>query len=137
MHLMQKLTTYLMFVGKQHGKAEEAINFYVSLFKDSTVVRIERYGPDDVEPEGTVKHAVFSLAGQEFMAMDSNQTHAFTFTPAISVFVHCDGEAEIDELYGKLSDGGGALMPLDNYGFSKRFGWLADKYGVSWQLNLA
>jgi predicted 3-demethylubiquinone-9 3-methyltransferase (glyoxalase superfamily) len=133
----QKLTTFLMFVGEQHGKAEEAMNFYVSLFKDSRITKIERYGAGEPEPEGTVKHATFVLDGQQFMAIDSGQEHAFTFTPAISIFVDCESEAEIDGLFGQLSDGGMVLMPLDNYGFSASFGWVADRFGVSWQLNLA
>jgi predicted 3-demethylubiquinone-9 3-methyltransferase (glyoxalase superfamily) len=69
---MQKTTTFLMFVGKQHGKAEEAMNFYTSLFKNSRIINIVRYGTGEEEPEGTVKHAVFSLNGQEYMAMESN-----------------------------------------------------------------
>jgi predicted 3-demethylubiquinone-9 3-methyltransferase (glyoxalase superfamily) len=134
---MQKLTTFLMFVGEQHGKAEEAMNLYVSLFKNSGIRNIERYGAGEEEPEGTVKHATFSLGGQEFMAMDSHQQHDFTFTPSMSIFVQCDTEEEIDTVYKSLIEGGRALMPLGDYGFSRKFGWLADKYGVSWQLNLA
>ena len=63
--------------------------------------------------------------------------HAFTFTPSISLFVECESEAEMDATFSRLSDGGGVLMPLDNYGFSTRFGWLTDRFGVSWQLNLS
>ena len=84
---MHQTTTSFMFVGKQHGKAEEAINFYVSLFKNSRIINIVRYGAGEGEPEGTVTHAVFTLNGQEYMAMDSNGAHDFTFTPAISIFV--------------------------------------------------
>ncbi len=82
---MQRLTSCLMFVGDQHGKAEEAMNLYVSLFENSRVLEIERYGVDEEEREGTVKRATFSLAGQEFIAMDSGRQHPFTFTPAISI----------------------------------------------------
>jgi predicted 3-demethylubiquinone-9 3-methyltransferase (glyoxalase superfamily) len=71
------------------------------------------------------------------MAMDSAHAHKFTFTPAISIFVECETEAELDTLYKVLSEGGEALMPLNNYGFSKKFGWVNDRYGVSWQLNWA
>ncbi|HXZ05474.1 MAG TPA: VOC family protein [Ktedonobacteraceae bacterium] len=134
---MQKTTTFFMFVGKQHGRAEEAINFYVSLFKDSGIVNIVRYGSGVGEPEGTVQHAVFSLNGQSYMAMESSLAHNFTFTPAISIFVTCETEEEIDTLYKKLSDGGSVLMELNTYPFSAKFGWVQDKYGVSWQLNLA
>jgi predicted 3-demethylubiquinone-9 3-methyltransferase (glyoxalase superfamily) len=134
---MQKFTTCLMFVGEQHGKAAEAINFYVSLFKNAKIIEIERYRAGESEPEGTVKRAKFSLNGLEFMAFDSALKHEFTFTSAMSIFVQCDSEEEIDTLYTRFTEGGSAQMPLDNYGFSKKFAWVADRYGVSWQLNLA
>lgn len=126
-----------MFVGDKCGKAEEAIQFYTSLFKDSKIEHIERYkAGEEPEKEGTVKHAKFTLGGVEYMAMDSAHEHLFTFTPAFSIFVVCESEEEIDTLYAKFVEGGGALMPLGNYGFSTKFGWVADRYGVSWQLNL-
>jgi predicted 3-demethylubiquinone-9 3-methyltransferase (glyoxalase superfamily) len=134
---MQKVTTCLMFVGEQHGKAEEAINLYTSLVKDSKILQITRYGAGEQGVEGTVVQATFTLKGQEFLAMDSHLEHPFTFTPAISLFVQCESEAEIDPLFSQLSSEGAILMPLNNYGFSKKFGWLNDKYGVSWQLNLS
>jgi predicted 3-demethylubiquinone-9 3-methyltransferase (glyoxalase superfamily) len=81
-----------------------------------------------------VKHAVFKLQGQEYMAIDSTAPHQFTFTPSISIFIQCEDEAEIDDLYKKLSQAGRELMPLDNYGFSRKFGWVNDRYGVSWQI---
>ena len=134
---MQKTTTYLLFVGEQNGKAEEAINLYTSLFRNSGVKHIEYF--KEGEPggeEGTVKQAVFTLDGQEYRAMDGGVGHQFSFTPAVSVFVNCESEEEIDTLWQKLLEGGSALMPLGDYGFSKKFGWLNDKYGMSWQLNL-
>lgn len=134
---MQKVTTSLMFVGEQHGKAEEAINLYTSLVKDSKILQITHYGAGEQGVEGTVKAATFTLKGQEFQAMDSHLGHAFTFTPAMSLVVQCETEEEIDGLFSNLSSGGGILMPLNNYGFSKKFAWVADKYGVSWQLNLS
>jgi len=130
---MQKITTFLMF----EGKAEEAINFYVSLFEDSRIVSMARYEAGEPGAQGSVKHALFSLDGQEFMAIDSNIEHDFTFTPAISLYVQCETEQEIDELFEKLSTLGQVLMPLDEYPFSKKFGWVADRFGVSWQLSLA
>ena len=133
---MQKTATFLMFDGNQNGKAEEAINFYTSLFKNSRIINIARSSPGQGEPEGTVQHAVFSLDGQEYMAMESNGDHHFTFTPAMSIFVKCETEEEIDELYEKLAKGGSVLMELNKYPFSKKFGWVQDRYGVSWQLNL-
>ncbi len=127
-----------MFVGDQCGRAEEAINFYVSLFPDSRVTSIEKWKHD--EPggeEGLVKQASFILAGQQYMASENRMGHEFSFTPAISIYVACDSEEELARLFGRLSEGGKVMMPVGDYGFSRKFGWTADKYGVSWQLNLA
>ncbi len=134
---MSKIATFLMFSGQQHGNAEEAINFYVVQFPNSRVETITRYGPGENEPEGTVKVATFTLNGQQFMAIDSAAPHQFNFTPSMSLFVQCESEEEIARLFDVLSASGQVLMPLDNYGFSKRFGWVNDRFGVSWQLNLA
>ena len=134
---MQSIATFLMFVGDHHGKAEEAAEFYTSVFKRSEVLSIDRWGPHEIESEGTVKSARFTLNGVEFRAMDSAFAHAFTFTPAISLFVECESKEELEFAYAKLIEGGEALMPIGDYGFSKRFGWVQDKYGVSWQLNLS
>ena len=130
---MQKITTFLMF----EGQAEEAMTFYVSLFGDSGVLHAARYGPDGAGAEGSVQHAIFSLAGQQFMAIDSSVAHGFTFTPAISLYVRCDTEEEIDRLFDALSSGGEVLMELAQYPFARKFGWVADRYGVSWQLSFA
>ena len=130
---MQKITTFLMF----GGKAEEAMNFYTSLFPDSAILTLDRYGANEAGAEGTVRHATFSLNGQEFMCIDGSIEHEFTFTPAMSLYVTCETEEEIDGLFARLSQGGEVLMPLAAYPFSDRFGWLADRYGVSWQLTLA
>jgi predicted 3-demethylubiquinone-9 3-methyltransferase (glyoxalase superfamily) len=131
--MTQKITTFLMF----EGKAEEAMNFYISLFPGSSIVRIARYGKEGPGAEGSVVQAVFSLGGQNFMCIDSHVKHQFTFTPSISLFVECGSVDEIDRLFAKLSENGQVLMPLNNYGFSQRFGWCADRFGVSWQLTLA
>lgn len=130
---MQKLTTFLMFA----GQAEEAMNFYISLFENSKVLSITRYGLGEAGAEGSVMHATFTLNGQEFMCIDSNIEHGFTFTPAMSIYIKCESEAEIDRLYDALSNAGQVLMPLDRYPFSEKFAWLADRFGVSWQLSLA
>jgi len=130
---MQKLTTFMMF----DGKAEEAMNFYISLFENSKILSISRYGPNEAGSEGTVMHALFALNGQSFMCIDSNVKHEFTFTPAMSIFVNCETEAEIDSLFEKLSHGGQVLMPLERYPFSEKYVWFSDKFGVSWQLSLA
>jgi predicted 3-demethylubiquinone-9 3-methyltransferase (glyoxalase superfamily) len=129
----QKLTTFLMF----EGRAEEAMTLYTSLFADSEVLSVTRYGPNEAGAEGSVQHATFSLAGQQFMCIDSYVSHPFSFTPATSIYVQCADDAEIERLYAELSKDGNELMPLDNYGFSTRFAWVNDRFGVSWQLNVA
>jgi predicted 3-demethylubiquinone-9 3-methyltransferase (glyoxalase superfamily) len=129
---MQKFSTLLMF----ESKAEEAMNFYTSIFKDSKIITITRYGENEPGAKGSVKYATFLLGGVEFMAIDSNVKQPFTFTPSISIYVKCETILEIDTIFIKLSDGGQILMPLDKYDFSQRFGWVADKFGVSWQLSL-
>ncbi|MDP7989420.1 VOC family protein [Bacillus sp. MHSD_36] len=129
----QKITTFLMF----ESKAEEAMNFYTSLFDQSEIVNISRYDENGPGKEGTVIQATFTLHGQEFMCIDSYVNHNFTFTPAMSLYVTCDTEEEIETAFNKLAEDGAVLMPLGSYPFSKKFGWLNDKYGVSWQLTLA
>lgn len=131
--MSQPIKTILMF----EGQCEQALNFYVSLFADSAITGIRRYGPEGPGAESSVVQATFILKGQTFMAIDSPVKHDFTFTPAMSLFVDCQDEAEIDRLFAKLSDGGKILMPLNAYPFSRKFGWIADRFGVSWQLNLA
>ena len=130
--MAHKVTPFLMF----DGSAEEAMRFYVALFQRSEVMQLERYGPGEPGAEGSVKRAEFTVAGQDVICIDSPVKHAFTFTPSISLFVECESEAELDMAFGQLSTRGAVLMPPDNYGFSKRFGWVNDRYGVSWQLNL-
>lgn len=129
---MSKVTPFLMF----QGTAEAAMNYYISLIEDSEITSITRYGANQPGDEGTVMLATFSLKGQEFMCIDSNIKHEFTFTPSFSIYITCDSDEEINGLYENLSSGGALLMPIDNYGFSKKFGWVVDKFGVSWQLNL-
>jgi predicted 3-demethylubiquinone-9 3-methyltransferase (glyoxalase superfamily) len=126
------VTTFLMF----EGKAEEAMTFYTSLFKDAEVLTVDRYGAGGPGAEGSVKTARFSLAGRDFMCVDSFVHHDFTFTPAVSLYVECESEDEIDTLYTELGHEGAALMPLGDYGFGSKFGWINDRFGVSWQLCL-
>jgi predicted 3-demethylubiquinone-9 3-methyltransferase (glyoxalase superfamily) len=128
---MQKITNFLMF----EGKAEEAMSFYLSLFENSKVEHIMKYGPNQGGVEGSIMHARFTLDGQEFMCIDSAVKHGFTFTGAMSLYVACTSEAEVDKLFGALSEGGKVMMPLGAYPFSKRYAWLSDKFGVSWQLS--
>jgi predicted 3-demethylubiquinone-9 3-methyltransferase (glyoxalase superfamily) len=129
---MQKVTTFLMFT----GQAEAAMNLYTSLFKQSEILKLTRYGANEAGAEGTVQHATFTLNGQEFMCIDSSAQHEFTFTPSMSLYVRCTTEEEIDRVFATLAQGGQILMPLDRYPFSQKFGWLADRFGVSWQLSL-
>ena len=119
------------------GNAGPAINFYISLFPGGKVNETVLYAADEPGPEGTVKMASFTVGGQTILASDSFVKHAFSFTPAVSLFVECGSEDEIDRLYAALGEGGAALMPMDNYGFSRKFAWVNDRFGVSWQLNLA
>lgn len=129
---MSKVTPFLMF----QGQAEEAMNLYVSLIEGSEITSIARYGPNEPGTEGSVMQASFSLQGQEIMCIDSSIQHAFNFTPSFSLFITCDTEEELDKLYSGLSEGGNDLMPLGDYGFSRKFVWFNDRYGVSWQLTL-
>ncbi|HWH78694.1 MAG TPA: VOC family protein [Candidatus Binatus sp.] len=115
---MSKITPFLWF----DGKAEEAMNFYVSIFKNSKVVSVTRYGEAGPGPKGTVMSAIFQLEGQQFFALNGGPL--FTFSPAISFFVNCETQQEVDELWEKLSAGGE----------KQRCGWLKDKYGLSWQV---
>lgn len=131
--MARTFSTFLMF----DGQAEQAMHLYVSLFAGSKVESIERYGAGEPGREGSVKIARFVLGGQHAMScIDSPAKHAFTFTPSVSIFVDCEDAAELEKVFAELSSGGQVLMPLGNYGFSTRFGWLNDRFGVSWQLNL-
>jgi predicted 3-demethylubiquinone-9 3-methyltransferase (glyoxalase superfamily) len=131
--MAQQVSTFLMF----EGDAEEAMTFYVSLFDDAKIDSVKRYGPGEQGAEGSVMHAAFTLKGQRFMCIDSSAKHAFDFTPAISIFVDCDTEREIDHLFAAPSRAGQIFMPLDKYPFAEKFAWVADRFGVSWQLRLA
>jgi predicted 3-demethylubiquinone-9 3-methyltransferase (glyoxalase superfamily) len=123
--MRQRITPTLMFVGNVCGKAEEAINFYTTVFGDSKVGHILRYGQgEEPDNEGTIKHSSFTLEGQDFAAMDSARAHDFTFNEAISLMVGCTTQEEIDYYWEKLS-----AVPE-----AEQCGWLKDKYGVSWQV---
>ena len=129
---MTTITTFLMF----EGSAEAAMNFYVDAFPDSRIDSIVRYGEEGPGKPGSVMLATVTLAGRTFMCIDSAVKHQFTFTPAISLYVGCDSREEVDRLYAVLSAGGQTMMGLGSYPFNERFAWLADKFGVSWQLAL-
>ena len=115
---MQKIVPFLWF----DGNAEEAMNFYVSVFKNSKVLSVTRYGEAGPGPKGTVMSCTFQLEGQDFYALNGGPQ--FKFTPAISLFVNCETQQEIDTLWKTLSAGGRA----------DQCGWLQDKYGLSWQI---
>jgi len=115
---MQKITTFLWF----NDKAEEATNFYVSLFQNSKIDSISRYGDAGPGPKGSVMIVNFQLEGQKFIALNGGPH--FSFTPAVSLFVNCESQEEVDRLWDKLSEGGR----------KDRCGWLQDKYGLSWQI---
>jgi len=119
---MQKITPFLWF----DNQAEEAVNFYISIFKNSKIVGVTRYGEAGADvsgkPKGTVMTIAFRIEGQEFVALNGGP--AFTFSPAISFVVNCETQEEVDNLWEKLSEGGEI----------EECGWLRDKYGVSWQI---
>jgi predicted 3-demethylubiquinone-9 3-methyltransferase (glyoxalase superfamily) len=131
--MAEQITPFLMF----EGKAEEATNFYLSLFPDSRIETLERFGAEGPGAEGSVSRAVLVLNGQRLRAFDSPVPHAFTFTPSISLFVDCGSGEEIDRLFAALSDGGQVMMELAEYPFAEKFAWIADRFGVSWQLSLS
>lgn len=119
---------FLMF----QGRCEEALTFYAATVPDTTVLSLVRQ-PDG----GSVAMARLSVAGLEIMANDSPPVHAFTFTPSTSIFLTVDGPEDVDPLAMALGEGGMALMAPDAYGFSRRFAWVQDRFGVSWQINAA
>ncbi|MCZ0756843.1 VOC family protein [Anoxybacillus sp. J5B_2022] len=121
----QKIVTCFMF----SGQAEEAIRFYTSVFSPAEIEQMVH------QENGMVLHATFLLKGQRLMAIDNSVEH-HDFTPAMSLFVTCDTEEEIQHAFEQLSQSGKVLMPLDTYPFSKKFAWVEDRYGVSWQLSL-
>jgi predicted 3-demethylubiquinone-9 3-methyltransferase (glyoxalase superfamily) len=115
---MQKITTFLTF----DDRGEEAVNFYTSVFPNSRILKTSRYGDAGPQPKGSFMSATFELEGQEFIALNGGSS--FTFAPGISLFVSCETQEEVDELWEKLSDGGKGVA----------CGWLTDRFGVSWQI---
>lgn len=129
-----KIYTFLTF---QKEDAEQAMNFYIGLFDNSEIVHLKRWGKDAPGKEGTIMQATFTLNGSQFMCSDSPPVHEWDFSPANSIFVECEDEKELNYLFTQLSEDGTVMLPLGDYGFSQQFGWCVDKFGVSWQLNLA
>ncbi|MGA7205295.1 MAG: VOC family protein [Specibacter sp.] len=126
------LTPFLMFT----GQAEEAMNFYVSAFPDAEILRLDRYGAEEPDRAGTIKQASFRIADQTFRCIDSPPVHAFGFTPSVSFFFDCQGVDDLDALFARLSKEGSVLMPPGQYPFARRYAWLSDRFGVSWQLSV-
>lgn len=120
----QNIVPALMFTQDQAGKAEDAIGFYTGVFDDSETVSLSRYEPDEPDVEGTIKHGLFKLGGQYFVALDSSAPHDFRFDPGVSLVVECDTQDEIDYYWENFTA----------EGEESRCGWLIDKYGVSWQI---
>ncbi len=133
---MQKITPCLWF----DDQTEKAVTFYTSVFADSRLIQLQRY-PDDPPPglmegmQGKLLNANFELEGQRFMALDGGPI--FKFNPSISFFVHCGTKEQVDSFWEAFSEGGEALMPLAEYPFNPRYGWIQDRFGISWQLILA
>ena len=117
------------------GRAEEAMSLYIGLL-GGEVLEVSRYGPEGPGAVGSIVKAEFRVRDLDLMCIDSPAKHQFGFTPAVSLFVTCASEMELRRLAEALLEGGAALMPLGNYGFSKLFTWVNDRFGVSWQLNL-
>lgn len=128
-----QIATFFTF---QNEDAEQAMNLYVSLFDNSKILDVQRWGAGAPGKEDTIMVANFTLDGRPYKCSDSPAIHEWGFTPAVSNFVDCKDEKELEHLFSKLSENGTVMMPLNNYGFSQRFGFVEDKFGISWQLNL-
>lgn len=129
-------TPFLMFQG---GVCQQAVEFYLEVIgpvlPGSEIIRMDFFGTEGPGPEGTVAMAEFTLGRQRVLASDSFVRHEFDFTPSTSFFLELADPMEVDQLAGQLADGGQELMAPDDHGFSQRFAWVADRWGVSWQLN--
>ena len=124
---------FLMF----QETAPAALDFYQATIPGAVVGNTSTYGDGEPLPAGTLKLATLTIAGQQIAIHNSPRVHKFDFTPAVSFFLECESEEEVTTLAGKLSEGGKALMPAGQYGFSSQFAWVEDRYGVNWQLNCA
>lgn len=129
---MTTVKTHLMF----QGDAEQALELYASVFKEFKVSKMERYDEGDMAAAGQSMLARASFAGHELLIFDSPPIHKFGFTPAFSLFVIFESEAELETAFAKMAEGGKIMMPLQKYDFSPLYGWVEDRFGVSWQLGL-
>ena len=118
------------------GSAKEAMELYISVF-DGKILSEHFYPPDHPAQAGQVLRATFQLGEQRFACIDSPDVHGFSFTPSMSIFVEMNTSTELENVFNSLAKGGNVLMPVGNYGFSEKFVWFNDKFGVSWQLNFA
>jgi predicted 3-demethylubiquinone-9 3-methyltransferase (glyoxalase superfamily) len=129
---MRSAATHIMFTGE--GTA--ALELYEAVFPEFRIESVERYNEGEAGAAGSIRRADIMFGDHRLVVIDSPVKHAFTFTPSISLFFDFDSAADLDSAFTKLSDGGHVFMPLGDYGFSQRFGWCSDRFGVSWQLNL-
>ncbi|MEM7785962.1 MAG: DUF1579 family protein [Planctomycetota bacterium] len=132
MNAQQSVTPFLMFV----GDAMPAMELYQKVFPETEVLNLTKYKAGETGKEGTVKLATLSIEGQQVKFTDSPPVHDFTFTPSFSFFVECENEDELKQRFDQLGEGGKVMMPIGDYGFSEKFAWVSDRFGVSWQLNL-
>lgn len=130
--MVRGVATHLMFA----GEASAALAFYAAVFPEFRLDSIERYGAGEAGAEGTVRRADVTFGQHRIVVIDSPVKHAFGFTPATSLFVECDSASVLDAAFTQLAQDGQIFMPIADYGFSQRFGWCSDRFGVSWQLNL-
>jgi len=130
--MVRGVATHLMFA----GEASAALELYAAVFSEFRLDRVERYGSGEAGAAGTVRRADATFGEHRIIVIDSPVKHAFTFTPATSLFVDCDSVSALDSAFTQLAQGGQIFMPIADYGFSQRFGWCCDRFGVSWQLNL-
>ena len=132
--MAESVHTHLMF---QNGRALEALRRYEEVFDGGfSIDELDTYDESAAALTGQVQLALCTLLGQRITCIDSPVQHAFDMTPAISLFVECDDDSELERLFTALAEDGAVFMPLDNYGFSRRYGWVQDRFGVPWQLNL-
>jgi predicted 3-demethylubiquinone-9 3-methyltransferase (glyoxalase superfamily) len=130
---IRSIRPFLMF----QGDAEAALSFYQSVFPDARIDGLERWGAGEQGAEGAFKRALLTIGDQSVMCFDSPVKHAFAFTPSFSFFLETDSEEDVRHYARTLGEGGGELMPAGNYGFSRLFAWVNDRFGVSWQINCA
>ena len=132
--MAESVHTHLMF---QNGRALEALRRYEEIFHGAfTIDELDTYDESAAGLRGQVQLAVCTLLGQRITCIDSPVRHDFDMTPAIALFVECDDDDELQRLFAALAEDGQVFMPLDDYGFSRRYGWVQDRFGVPWQLNL-